>query len=101
MLDKIEKAANTKIMKPINHEGINVVPHSYTTVDMPFDSYDVKKVVNNHDNKRNKTQKHKHSSFENINKEFGNLYSFYLNRERVSQDLDVNDIDITPIKNDW
>ena len=36
-----------------------------------------------------------------MNKEYGNLHSFYLNRERVSEYLDVESNELIPIENDW
>ena len=68
---------------------------------MPFDSFDIKKVVNSYPNKRQKIQKFKYSGLEEMNKNFGNLYSFFLNRERVSDSLNLYDNEIKVIKNDW
>lgn len=101
MVYKLNKAANTRISKPINPDGFGITLSNYKSVTMPEDSSDVKKIVNTHDFKKYKNQRFKISSFEKIEKDFGNLYSFYLNKERISQNLDLHTHEITPIPNDW
>lgn len=68
---------------------------------MPFDLMDGKGVINNVEQKRLKCQRYKNSSFETLDADFGNVHSFYLNRERVSKYLDIEANEITPIQNDW
>ena len=99
MLQKINAAVNQKVEKGA---GKMYLMSNYNSVDAPQGAMEFKRTVNQlNEYKRVYFQRHKHSSFDNMSKELGQQYNFYLNRESISEPLFTHNHDIVPIENDW
>lgn len=68
---------------------------------VPFDLPVQKNILNQNEYKQLKLQRFLHSSFMNGSKDVNNNHEFFLNKERITQDLDLHSFKIKPIKNDW